>query len=72
MVKITEKDGVITLDGEEFSLKIDKSRKIYIKKINENNFSYIDHDTEIGMSSDDKKRYLYGLYRLIDSKSRQE
>lgn len=72
MTEIKNVDGVIILTASKFDLKIDKSRKIYVKNKDKNTFIYIGHDSPEGMSSDEKKKLLYELYRRIDSKMQQQ
>jgi len=71
MPDIKEKDGVVILESSDFDMKIDKSRKIYVKRKDQNNFSYTGHDTPEGMSSIEKKKVLYDIYRHIQSKIKQ-
>jgi len=72
MPEIKERDGVIILESDRFDLKIDKARKIYVKRKEENSFSYINHDTPPGMTAVEKKKVIYELYRHIDSKLKSE
>lgn len=65
MVNIIERDGIITLDGQFFDLKVDNNRKIYIRKKGLNQFKSIDEELEPGLSSQEKQQYLYELYSLI-------
>jgi len=65
LVNIIEKDGIITLDGQHFDLKIDNNRKIYIKRKSERQFRGLDEEVEVGMTSQQKQQYLYELYSLI-------
>jgi hypothetical protein len=72
MPDIREKNGAIILESDEFDLKVDKSRKIYIKRRDVLNFTYIGHDIPIGYTSDEKKKMLYEIYRRVDSKLKEE
>lgn len=67
MVNITEKDGIVTLHGEDFELKIDNNRQVYVKKNDEKNFSSVG-EIEKGYNLDMKKKYLYNLYQRIMEK----
>ena len=68
MVNIIEKDGIITLDGDTFDLKIDNNRRVYVKHKNEKIYRGIDEEVEIGMSAYEKKKYLYELYQMMQKK----
>ncbi len=68
MVNIHEKDGVFTLEGTSFDLKIDNNREIYIKKKSDSKFIGINSQIEKGYTSDEKKKYLYNLYVEINNK----
>ena len=63
MVNITEKDGVILLSGE-FDMKIDNNRVVYVKKRQDNIYKRIEEIPQ-GYTSEQKKKYLYGLYVAI-------
>ena len=63
MVNITEKDGVILLSGE-FDMKIDNNRVVYVKKSQDNIYKRIEEIPQ-GYTSEQKKKYLYGLYVAI-------
>jgi len=65
MVNIVERDGIITLDGQYFDLKIDNNRLIYIKKKGMNQFKSIGEEVEQGLSSQEKQQFLYELYTKI-------
>ena len=64
----TESDGDIILDGENFSLKVDKNRKIYLKNnmIQNPSYTYLNFDMPINMSADMKKQYLMTHYKEIE------
>jgi len=68
MAEINEVDGVITMEGNRFSMKVDKSRKIYVKDKDKDSYSYIDFKTPEGMTSGEKKKFLYEIYRRIEAK----
>jgi hypothetical protein len=72
MVDIVDKDGVVTLVAEDYELKIDKSRTIYVKPKNKNSFTSIGHEIPPGLSSEEKKRVLYELYTRIEAKRREQ
>jgi hypothetical protein len=65
----TEIDGEIILDGQNFSLKVDKNRKIYVKNNLSQNpvFNYINVDIPLNMNSEMKKAYLAAHYKKIES-----
>jgi len=65
MVNIIERDGIITLDGQFFDLKIDNNRLIYIKNKKDTQFKSIGEEVEQGLSSVEKKQFLYELYTKI-------
>lgn len=68
MVNIIERDGVITLDGQDIDIKIDNNRKIYVRK-KSGSFTNIG-TLEVGYTSEEKKKYIYNLYnQLIERKS---
>lgn len=71
MVNIIEKDGIILLDSEEFDMKIDNNRIIYVKNKKEKFYRSIDDELEIGMTSHEKKKYLHELYTLMIRKMRE-
>jgi hypothetical protein len=71
MVEINEKDGVVFLEAPQFDLKIDKSRKIYIKSKESNNYKYVGHDAPEGMPILEKKKLLYDISRRIEAKLRE-
>jgi len=71
MVNIFEKNGTIFLEGDYFDLKIDNNRKVYIKKKTEKAFSGLDEELDVGLSMDEKKKYLYELYRLTYQKLKE-
>lgn len=70
MVNITEKDGVIILDGY-FDMKIDNNRIVYIKKKKDNIYKKIEEIPQ-GFTSEQKKKYLYQLYSAILKKLNEE
>ena len=70
MVNITEKDGVIVLDGY-FDMKIDNNRIVYIKKKKDNIYKKIEEIPQ-GFTSEQKKKYLYQLYSAILKKLNEE
>jgi len=65
MVSIHEKEGSIILESDDFDLKIDNNRKIYVKDKGSNIFNYINQDLPRGYISQEKKKYIYNLYLLI-------
>ncbi len=68
MVNITEIDGIFTLNGERFDLKIDNNRKIYIKNKSEKSFNSVGSEIPLGYSSEEKKKYLYNLYLKLNER----
>ena len=70
MVKIYERNNVVTLESLDYDLKIDNNRIIYIKRKNEMSFHSTGHTVEIGLSIDEKKKYLYNLYVAIEKKKK--
>jgi hypothetical protein len=56
-------DGIFTLDGEVFDIKIDNNRKIYVRKKN-GTFANIG-TLDLGYSSEEKKKYIYNLYKQL-------
>jgi len=71
MVVINERDGIFTLEGEEFSIKIDNNRKIYVKKKNENKFNSIGSELDIGYTAEEKKKYIYNLYLSLKDRAQE-
>ena len=72
MVQITDKDGVVSLQATDYELKIDKARQIYVKKINESKFKSIGSEVPLGLTLDEKKKYLYNLHQMIEKKRREQ
>lgn len=72
MATIYDRDGVVFLNGEEFSLKIDGGRKIYIKTKEDSQYSWIGHYCPDHYTLDMKKNYLSNLYQMILAKKKQE
>lgn len=65
MVNIFEKDGIFTLIGEDFDIKIDNNRKIYVKKKNVKNYENIGSEIPLGYTSEEKKKFIYNLYNMM-------
>lgn len=65
MVNITEEDGIFILEGNDFNLKIDNNRKIYVKKKLEKKYESIGIELDVGYNSQEKKKYLYNLYVIL-------
>lgn len=69
MVEIREKDGVFSLDGQEFDVKIDNNRRIYVRKKGKKSFEGVGEIT-IGYTYEEKKKFLYNFYNaLMERKS---
>lgn len=66
MANITEKEGVILLSGM-FDMKIDNNRIVYVKKKNDTIYKKVEQLPQ-GLTSDDKKRYLYNFYNGVVKK----
>jgi len=71
VVQITDKDGVVALQAPDYELKIDKARQIYVKKKGDMKFKSVGDEVPIGLSLDEKKKYLYALHQMIESRRRQ-
>jgi hypothetical protein len=71
MVNITERDGIVILEGEEFDLKVDNNRKIYIKKKEDRVYQGIGSELQVGYTSEEKKKYLYNLYLMLKEKKKE-
>lgn len=68
MVTIYDKNGIVVLDSEFYQLKIDNNRKVYVKKPSQKEFTSIGEEVPLGLSIEDKKRYLHTLYQKIEAK----
>ena len=71
MVNIQEKDGIFILDGENFDLKIDNNRIVYVKKKGDKHFNSIDVKLDVGYTSEEKKRYLYNFYIALKERNQE-
>ena len=61
-------NGNIILEGEQFDLKIDANRIIYVKNKGDFTFKNTDSVVEIGYSSKEKEKFLYNLYQMINQR----
>lgn len=68
MVTIYDKNGIVVLDSEFYQLKIDNNRKVYVKKPSQKEFTSIGEEVPVGLSIEDKKRYLHLLFQKIEAK----
>lgn len=66
-------DGInIILKGENYDLKIDSNRIIYVKTRSSSIFKSINHETPYGMSRDEKKRFLVTFYEQLEYRLKLE
>ena len=65
MSHATTKDGTTTLEGDDFSLKIDVNRIEYIKKPDADFYTATGTIIPKGHNARQKERYLSNLYLLI-------
>jgi len=63
-----DNNGNIILEGEQFDLKIDANRIIYVKKKGDSTFKSTDSVVEVGYSSKEKEKFLYNLYQMINQR----
>jgi hypothetical protein len=68
VAKFREDNGNIYLDGDDFDLKIDVNRMVYIKNKDETYFSSIEVEIPTGYKRPEKERYLAILYEKIRDK----
>lgn len=72
MVNIFERNGVVILESTDYDLKIDNNRIIYYKTKSDSSSSFrsTGHTVEVGLSTDEKKKYLYNLFVGIEKKKK--
>ena len=77
MVDIYDRDGIAHLNADDYSMKIDNNRYVYIKNKNDSIYRSLDtgfDDKRLpeGMKMDSKKRYLRKLYDQIEYEKKQK
>jgi len=72
MVDIIEDGTNIVLRGDNYDLKIDSNRIIYVKPKKSTIFKSINHETPYGLDRDSKKRFLVQLYEQMEYRLKQE
>lgn len=67
MTQVIEKNNAIEVRGQDFNMKLDPNRKIYIKSnlINDQ-YHFIDARLPSGMTRPEKKNYMYNLYIKVE------
>lgn len=71
MARIYDKDGVAFLEGDMVDLKIDGSRKIYIKEKSKQTYTFIEHQCPENLTIVEKQQFLSKLNSMVEMKIRQ-
>jgi len=72
MSEVFDDGSNIVLKGDNYDLKIDSNRIIYVKKKNDTIYSSINHEIPYGYDRDSKKRFLIKLYEHMEARLQQE
>ena len=67
-----ENGANIVLHGENYDLKVDGNRIIYVKTKKSSIFKSINHDMPYGLDRQQKKRFLVRLYQNMEARLKQE
>ena len=71
--KIYEEGTNVILEADDYNLKVDSNRIIYIKRKDSTIYKSIENaETPHGYDKNMKKRYLYDFWRRIEARREQE
>jgi len=67
MTQVTEKNGAIEVRGQEFDMKLDQNRKIYVKSnLFKDQYHFIGERLPPGLTKSEKKHYMYVLHTKVE------
>lgn len=53
------------LESDDFDLKVDNNRIIYVKKKTDSSFKSIGSEIPRGYTTEEKKKFIYSLYQMV-------